>query len=364
VSLRRSTFALALCLCCCGGDDVRLPVTSSDVSNAQAGGAQDGAVAASTGYQAAAPATDALDAGTCSAPSFVLPALDAGAGLRLSQLGLYQDVASKQVACDLIPYQPRAALWSDGAEKQRWLRLPAGARIDNSDPDALHFPVGTVLFKEFRLAGKRLETRVLARLDSDPSATFFGAFAWLDDESDALLVSDALADVRGTPHDIPAREDCQTCHRGEHDHVLGFSTVQQPDVSPSLFASPYLPLELAGDTNTVSALGYLHANCGHCHNPHGMAFSKTSLVLRLAADQTDPLQTTIYRETVGKLLDRAPIAASISLRVSPGQPDASALIARMQTRGSNDAMPPIATELPDPQGIAVVRAWIAALPAN
>ncbi|MDB4972372.1 MAG: hypothetical protein JWN48_713 [Myxococcaceae bacterium] len=338
-----------------------MQVTTTDESNARSDDEPEPPSSLDAGHADAASNAPAHDAATCVPPRFELPLLDAGPGLRLSQLGLYQDSAAKQLACDLVAYQPRSALWSDGAEKQRWLRLPAGGQVDNSDPDALQFPAGTVLFKEFALDGKRLETRVLARLGRDPEATFLGAFAWLDDESDALLVSDAQSDVRGTTHDIPAASDCQTCHHGEREHVLGFSTVQQPDVPANLFSSPVRASPLTGDPSTVDALQYLHANCAHCHNQRGIAFSQTSLVLRLTAGQSDPLLTTIYQQTVGKPLERAALTASVSLRVAPGQPEASALVARMQTRDPSYAMPPLATEQPDPAGLSLVRAWIASL---
>ena len=38
---------------------------------------------------------------------------------------------------------PRYPLWSDGAEKQRYLSLPPGTQIDTSNMDDWKFPVGT-----------------------------------------------------------------------------------------------------------------------------------------------------------------------------------------------------------------------------
>jgi mono/diheme cytochrome c family protein len=49
------------------------------------------------------------------------------------------------------------------------------------------------------------------------------------------------------------------------------------------------------------------------------------------------------------------------VRVAPGLPDASAIVARMSTRGTDDQMPPLATEFVDPDGVAAVRAWVASL---
>lgn len=52
---------------------------------------------------------------------------------------------------------------------------------------------------------------------------------------------------------------------------------------------------------------------------------------------------------------------AITVRVAPGAPDASAIVARMSTRDNDDRMPPLATDLTDPEGIAAVRAWVQAL---
>ena len=52
--------------------------------------------------------------------------------MRLSQTGLYRDFASRTVDASIFQYTPRYPLWSDGAEKQRYLSIPAGTTIDNS----------------------------------------------------------------------------------------------------------------------------------------------------------------------------------------------------------------------------------------
>ena len=43
--------------------------------------------------------------------------------------GLYTDFASKALAPDNKEYTPGLVLWSDGADKTRWLYLPPGAKI-------------------------------------------------------------------------------------------------------------------------------------------------------------------------------------------------------------------------------------------
>jgi hypothetical protein len=64
--------------------------------------------------------------------------------------------------------------------------------------------------------------------------------------------------------------------------------------------------------------------------------------------------------------DAVPQAGQVGLGaaariVAPGNPDLSVLLARM---GRRDAigMPPIASSLADPAGVALVRQWIASLP--
>jgi hypothetical protein len=48
----------------------------------------------------------------------------------LSQTGIYQDIRAKTVSSRLAAFTPANVLWSDGADKQRWYQLPAGATID------------------------------------------------------------------------------------------------------------------------------------------------------------------------------------------------------------------------------------------
>ncbi len=59
-------------------------------------------------------------------------AVDALAELpaRLADTGLYADPASKTLAPGIFPFSPQYPLWSDGAVKRRWIRLPEGAAID------------------------------------------------------------------------------------------------------------------------------------------------------------------------------------------------------------------------------------------
>jgi mono/diheme cytochrome c family protein len=278
----------------------------------------------------------------------------------LSQTALYSDVARKRVAQDMREYEPAFALWTDGAQKRRWLYLPSGTRIDSSDMDHWQFPVGTVAFKEFSRAGRRIETRVIARISA--SEYRMGAFLWNEDESDARYVPDGQPNARGTEHDVPSSTQCGTCHNGEPGKLLGFSAVQQPGVAPELLSHPMpAPFRPPGDPTTARALGYLHANCAHCHNPNGSARPDTDMNLRLFVGDRDFLATPAYLSTVGRPLQSF-ARSELSARVLAGDPSGSAVLQRMLTRESALQMPPLGTERVDPSGVAAVRAWIAGVP--
>jgi mono/diheme cytochrome c family protein len=243
-------------------------------------------------------------------------------------------------------------------------------------------PVGAKLWKEFRAPdGTRLETRLvehIAAAGDDATDWWMGAFVWRADGSDAVFVERGAENVNGTAHDVPTAQSCRSCHQGEPGHALGFSALQLFGDGPAgvrldeLAASRRLshppPADAAyvvpGDATTREALGYLHANCGHCHNPRGIARPDVDMTLRLDLQAATPEDTTIYRATVGVPLFRFQ-SPGVDTRVVPGDPAHSALIVRMSTRatGLGRQMPPLATEIVDDEGVAAVSAWIATLPS-
>lgn len=288
----------------------------------------------------------------------------------LSEVGLFRDIEADSLAPDLIAFEPVSVLWSDGAKKRRWVRLPEGETIDTSDMDAWELPVGTVFFKEFTRDGVRVETRAIARLGPERFDYWMGAFVWKDDGSDAVFRPDGEENARGTEHDVPSVKQCGTCHNGEPARALGFTAVQlaasDPPLLPELAARGLLsgvapePADIgpSGSTNVRRALGYLHANCGHCHNPKGAARPDTDLTLRLGAERTPAEDTPTYLTALGEAVDSFP---GEGVRVVPGDPEASVLLKRMQHRSDNTQMPPLATERIDDDGVASVHDWIRSL---
>jgi hypothetical protein len=274
---------------------------------------------------------------------------------RLSETGLYSDLASNSFTDGILSYRPRFELWSDGAEKRRWLALPPGTQIDTSDHDDWTFPEGTLVWKEFSRDGVRVETRLIAKSGGDWIAQ---AYVWRDDESDAIATPEGYIDVRGTDHDVPASGECDGCHDGRNSFVLGVSAVQlgydAPDGETDLadlqaanaLTDAITPaIDLPGDDVAQSALGYLHANCGHCHNsaaPERPCLAPDMHDLWLRIDDLASVESTSTYVAVDA--------------------DGETLLRRMSRRSWPGRMPPLGSRVVDDDAIDLLERWIARLP--
>jgi len=291
---------------------------------------------------------------------------------RLSETAFFADPAKGTLSPALVSFAPNHVLWSDGAEKRRWIMLPPGAQIDTHDMDHWEFPIGTRFFKEFALGGKKLETRLVEKYGPGPDDYWMGAFVWNADQTDAVFMENGQPDVLGTPHDVPAQKQCWSCHLGEPGRGLGFSALQlagagqgvrlEALVKDDLLTAPPARTDFhpPGDTLVSATLGYLHANCGHCHNRNGTSWPDTQMDLRVNVEDKVPEATGAYRTTPGQHLQsyRNP---DYGTRVIPHDPAKSALLFRMTQRGTKDQMPPLATEMVDATGVDLVKRWIEGL---
>jgi hypothetical protein len=306
----------------------------------------------------------------------------------LKDTGLYADSATKTVAAGNLPYSPQYPLWSDGAAKRRWLRIPKGRFIDGSDPDVWKFPVGTKLWKEFTF-GTRAETRFM---EHTRTGWQFATYLWNDDESEAVLapeggIKQSVPIRDGIRHAIPSRVDCRACHEAGPVRVLGVTALQlSPDRDPNAPHAEPLP-EGALDLRTLAArglvrglparvtvtrprivastptaraaLGYLHGNCGGCHTGAGelrsLAFALNYTLNRAEGEAPPALLTSVGQPSRFKV----PTAADAVERVCAGQPEKSVLVARMASRHPLVQMPPLGTRLVDEEAVSLIRRWIA-----
>lgn len=289
----------------------------------------------------------------------------------LAETGLYADAATKALNPGVRGYAPAHALWSDGAVKERYVKLPRCAPIDTSDQDHWSFPVGASLWKQFTRDGELIETRYIHRYGPDQGDFVFASYQW-DDSGNATHVPAGVVDANGTAHNIPPEGQCTNCHAKLTERILGFSAIQlshsmagsenfESLVRAGRIVSPSSPTGYPVPGNAVesAALGYLHANCGNCHNDTG---APVGLQMRLLTSQTTVETTNTFVTGVGQNAQNF-CGGNCDL-LDPVNPDQSAVLVRMNARGDGQQMPPLvtqATEIQDDTGIMAVRAWVDSL---
>jgi hypothetical protein len=302
-------------------------------------------------------------------------------------IGLYLDRDRTQYVESVMPYTPGVTLWSDGAEKHRYLYLPPDGQIDTTTFDAWNFPVGTRAWKEFAIGGAPIETRVLWK--RGPSDWETGTYIWDAAGADAALDTSKKPTIVADGYEIPTAKDCGKCHHGGADKLLGIEavalalpaaegvTLARLVADGSLTAPPNatsiaLPEDVTGKAG--AALGYLHANCGMpCHSSRGLG-DETELILRLRADEfwppeggepspVDATQTEAYLATVEVESTTASVAQKFpdALRIIPGAHEQS-LLWLMSHRRDDYAMPPLVSHRVDEQGTQALADWIDAIP--
>jgi hypothetical protein len=296
-------------------------------------------------------------------------------------------LGDKRVAKDVLEFEPAYPLWSDGASKRRWIQLPKGEKIDNSQPNAWVFPVGTKLWKEFMIGGKRVETRLLWKV----SDTFWrsGTYVWNDAESEATSTTGKDIRVKGELYHLPTSQECDDCHRGQPDRVLGFSAVNLGLAAAKgltlkklwesgLLTSkpPLLALSIGADKTGLDddgiplaekALGILHTNCGQsCHNPtprataglsnQNLRLDSTLLDGRAPDSAFGTIATTLGQRAEGTQWRNHPH------RILVGDPKNSLIYQLMSYRDATGKgrgqMPPIASRKVDDASVKVIEKWI------
>lgn len=330
----------------------------------------------------------------------------------LSETGLFRSVKGHVVEPALIPYTVNAPLWSDGAEKIRFIALPGETpKIEITNNRGWNLPNETVLVKSFSLeltAGnpesKRwIETRLLTKQQNE----WVGySYRWNDEQTDATLVAKEGLDVefaiqgadgqRKQAWHFPSRTECMVCHSRAAQFVLGLSTGQmnrefqdpaggkpssatskQPTEKNTTGPGGGLPrvenqlamlqrlgllklekavdqLERLADPYDVNeplerrAKSYLHANCAICHVDAGGGNAQMQL------EYSTPLDKM-------KIVDAIPVHDKFNLPesrlVAPGSPERSVLLHRISMRGRGQ-MPQLATSIVDGPAVEMLTQWI------
>jgi len=389
--------------------------TSGSATAGQGGAAAGGAgSSASTSGGAAGAGGGALSDCTASLPSSLFCDPLQPMPKTLAPTGLFPAAPDfTQHAASLRGFTPNPPLWSDGLEKERYLLLPAGKKVDDANPKAWVFPVGTVLVKTFfddsGTAGARrpIETRVIRRVGTADDFTEYDyyLYQWNEAGTDATLVVDdrngdsqATQQVKitvkrmvdgqpfmvngGQPfdHTLPSRDNCSDCHQqngNAYQTFIGFDEIRlNHKLTPASAKTQLEELRDAGvftqappqaartiteaDANLLKTKEFVLGNCVHCHNEKGKVF--------------DLAPEVFVANTVGQMTTAQSVQPPVGwLRVKAGQPEMSVLFVQarraplpMPTTAGDDRlrpMPPIGVNdlAPDQAGLTAIEAWIKSL---
>jgi len=305
---------------------------------------------------------------------------------RLSDTGIFADLATLTPNPGVVTYEPIVAFWSDYALKRRWFTIPdATNTIDFAVEDSWDFPTGMQWIKHFDLelergnpaSKRRLETRVLVKTDA---GTYGVSYMWNPAGTEAFLVGDNGTNFTVTVQtgsntiqqlwEIPSRSACLQCHTPVAGHVLSFNTRELNQFAnlngvvtnqiAALSQAGYftVPVEnihtlpafaKAADTNhslEYRVRSYLSVNCVQCHQSGGTGptwDARAYLTLKQTGLLDAPLSNN-GGDPANKLL-------------VPGDTAHSVLLRRVSGDGFQ-RMPPLATHQLDHEAIQLLSQWI------
>jgi uncharacterized repeat protein (TIGR03806 family) len=295
----------------------------------------------------------------------------------LSAFGFFKGGADRPSAA-LTTYALRTPLFSDYAEKQRFIYLPANENLSVDRHGKIAFPVGAALIKSFGYpdaAGKLsiIETRLLLHRAEGWVAL---PYVWRADGSDAELKLGGArvpATIRHTgerdqpiSYAVPNKNQCKQCHSSK-DKIEPIGPVWQNMIFNSEADKEHLAKRASFPRNGLfaeavwndpksgslekRALAYLRINCGHCHRPSGSASNSGLFFDDLIGGDT----------AIG--IGKRPVAAgrgsgNFDFVIEPGHPERSILLYRLKSTDPGIAMPEVGRATVHKEGAALLEQWI------
>ncbi|MEO9599600.1 SO2930 family diheme c-type cytochrome [Parasphingorhabdus sp.] len=295
----------------------------------------------------------------------------------LSDYRFFKDASGWQPNDRVVPYELNMPLFTDYADKYRYIYVPEGQQASAKGDGLLDFPVGSALIKSFgyELDGKPrlLETRVLLHRADGWLAL---PYVWNEDQTEAKLkvagariavtFTDPSGQERSTSYAVPNKNQCKECH-GLSDAVTPIGPKARNLTHDGQLAD-FARLGLIHRTPKVEyrvptwgetsaplndrARGYLDVNCAHCHNVNGSASNSG---LFLTYEEKMPVRIGI---------NKRPVAAgrgsgTHAFDIAPGDPDGSILIYRLNSLDPGVSMPEVGRSIVHDEGVALLSQWIA-----
>lgn len=318
----------------------------------------------------------------------------------LSEYGFFTgDLRDLQPNDRVLPYNLITPLFTDYAHKARYVWMPEGQPATVDENGILQFPDGAAIIKHFYYPAdfsqptqqiNMIETRLLVKQQGTWEAH---SYVWDEEGNEAhlSLVGDLQAvswvDEQGEQHHIeyvvPNKNQCKSCHNRNNQvqpigpkvrnlnkeitYADGGAMNQLVKWSEyGYLADPTVKEQFPGvadwedphsGTLQERAMAYLDVNCAHCHSQQGPA-------------HTTGLYLEAHERTPGHLgICKTPVAAGKGsggrmMGIAPGLPDSSIMVYRMESLDPGVMMPEIGRVSAHPEGIALIREWVASMPTG
>lgn len=313
------------------------------------------------------------------------------------------NAADQKPAKGVLPYSLNTPLFTDYAEKLRFVKLPENQTVAYNETEVLAFPVGSTIIKTFyypndfrkpELGRKLIETRLLIHEEDGWKAL---DYVWNDEQTEAFLevAGDtkevSYVDINGKKkkheYGIPNLNQCKGCHnRNEKMLPIGPSARQLngeysawnmskstvDDVSknqlvtwqkmgiltnfPAIENVPKAPVWNNPESGSLDARAriWLDINCAHCHRLGGPAQTSG---LNLSIHETEPIALGILK---------TPVAAgrgsgNRKYDIVPSKPDESIIVYRMASTDPGEMMPEVGRKTTHKEGVELIKEWIKAM---
>ncbi len=305
----------------------------------------------------------------------------------LDEYGLFVENGYSPIAHDsLVAYTPINELFSDYANKDRYVYIPPGQKASLREDGHFDWPEGSILVKNFSYdetqlpASRIMETRLLIKERDKWKAV---SYQWNESQQEAQLkklgeiIPLALNQKNGvTEFDyiIPNKNQCKSCHNAnEKLEPIGFryANLDKPishngepisqieflqrkgiiDVSTATPPNAMVAYTDPSQNLQERALAYLDINCGHCHRPAGPG-NTSGLYLQYDETRSNHLGICKPPVAAGKG------AGGRRFDIKAGDAENSILHYRMVTQEPGEMMPELGRALVHDEGVALIEEWI------
>ena len=302
------------------------------------------------------------------------------------------EIKNQNPVYGLIPYKPSSELFTDYAEKKRFVWLPSNTKATyNTDHTILDLPVGAALVKTFYYnnvqplnSQKIIETRVMIRKST---GWIFAEYLWNEGQTEAFLQTQAstipinwtndVGQNQSINYQIPSEANCLTCHANNSIvSPIGIKPQNLNDLYEYLdgtknqltkwvefgYLENNLPAVITSvvdynDTNKsldLRARSYFDANCAHCHQEGGNAeFVVQRYEFRLS-ENPENLGVCISTNTQYPGIPHGYI-------IKPNDISQSVLHYTMNTNNTMLRMPRIGRSIIHQEGVNLIEQWVNSL---